>query len=166
MEKFSLLLLLVAITAIRIHSTNAQNGDDNDTSEEASGSGMRELPTLPSCHIPASSNLNRVHINLTEEEQEDLMMEGRCYLACTTKKYMVMQSLKCLIIYLHEQLFLQSVVTRINQINISYWPYIVVEGCNAAKKVSENNYYRMSINHANIIIFCMCRYTNVYVVVF
>lgn len=91
MEKFSLLLpvLLVTIVAIQIDSTNTQSGDDNDASGEASGSGMRELPTLPSCHIPAHSNLNRGRMNLTEKEREDLMMEGRCYLACTnlTKRF-------------------------------------------------------------------------------
>lgn len=85
MEIFSLLLpvLLVTIVAIQILSMNAHSGDYNDISGEASGSGMRELPTLPSCHIPARSNLNRGRMNLTEEEREDLMMEGRCYLACT-----------------------------------------------------------------------------------
>ena len=91
MEKFSLLLpvLLVTIVAIQIDSTNTQSDDDNDASGEASGRGMRELPTLPSCHIPAHSNLNRGRMNLTEEEREDLMMEGRCYLACTnlTKRF-------------------------------------------------------------------------------
>ena len=79
--KFSLLVLLLLIVTIEI-CTNAQSGENNDTSE-ASGSGMRELPTPPSCHVPAHSDLNRGRMNLTEEEREDLMMEGRCYLACT-----------------------------------------------------------------------------------
>ena len=72
----------------------------NNISEEFSGSGMRELPnvTTPgqpsSCHIPASSNLNRGRKNLMEEELEDVMMEGRCYLACIADEdYMVTELL-------------------------------------------------------------------------
>ena len=89
MERLSLLLLLAtAIAAIQICSTLAQSGGDgNDTNEEFSGSG-----TGPdsSCYIPASSNLNHGRMNLTEEELEDVMMEGRCYLACTADEdYMV-----------------------------------------------------------------------------
>ena len=86
MERLSLLLLLAtAIAAIQICSTLAQNGrDGNDTSEKFSGSGT---PGDSSCYIPANSNLNHGRMNLTEEE---LMMEGRCYLACTADEdYMV-----------------------------------------------------------------------------
>lgn len=102
MERLSLLLLsATAIAAIQICSTLAQSGGDgNDTSEEFSGSGMKELPTVTtpgqpsSCHIPVSSNLNRGCKNLTEEELEDVMMEGRCYLACTAHNdYMVTELL-------------------------------------------------------------------------
>lgn len=91
--KHSLLLSLVtAAAAVCISSTIAQSGN-HDTSDEGeeqvSGSGTTgsgELPTLPfACHIPASSNLNRGRTNLTQEEREDLMMEGRCYLTCTNQ---------------------------------------------------------------------------------
>ena len=88
MKNLSLLLLLLAANvAIQVlaQSGSLTSGDNSDTSEEASsGSGIRELPTLPSssCHVPASSNRTRGRMNLTEEERQDLMMEGRCYLAC------------------------------------------------------------------------------------
>ena len=85
-----MLLLLVTLTAIQVCSTIAQSGGNNNiTSEEASGSGVGELPTPQSCHVPLHSDLNRGRVNLTDEEQEDLMMEGRCYLACTTMDIMV-----------------------------------------------------------------------------
>ena len=91
MKSLSLLLLLLATNvAIQVfaQSGSLTSGDNSDTSEElepaASGSGMRELPTPPSssCHVPVSSNRTRGRMNLTEEERQDLMMEGRCYLAC------------------------------------------------------------------------------------
>ena len=92
MERLSLLLLLAtAIAAIQICSTLAQSGGDgNDTSEEFSGSGTGDS----SCYIPASSNLNHGRMNLTEDEIEDVMTEGRCYLACTAdEEYMVTELL-------------------------------------------------------------------------
>lgn len=88
MEKVGLLLLLVTIAAIQVCGTSAQSGDSNDTSE-ASGSGIRELPTPPSCHIPANSNVDLISANLTEEERKELLLEGRCYLACTIERFMV-----------------------------------------------------------------------------
>ena len=101
MERLSLLLLLAtAIAAIQICSTLEQSGGDgNGASEEFSGSGMGDS----SCYVPASLNLNRhSRMNLTEEEVEDLMMEGRCYLACTADEdYMVTELLWCWISY-HE----------------------------------------------------------------
>ena len=96
MEKVSLPLLLITIAAIQnlMCGTSAQSGDENDTSE-ASGSGMRELPTPPSCHVPANSNFDHISVNLTEEEREELMMEGRCYLACTIEHFMVIIMTLC-----------------------------------------------------------------------
>ena len=90
MERLTLLLLsAAAIAAIQICSTLAQSGGDidgNNTSEEFSGSGMGDSL----CYIPANSNLNHGRMNLTEEELEDAMVEGRCYLACTAhNNYMV-----------------------------------------------------------------------------
>ena len=86
-----LLLLATAIAAIQICISLAQSGGDgSDTSEEFSGSGMGDS----SCHIPANSNLNQSRMNLTEDELEDVMMEGRCYLACTAhNSYMVRELL-------------------------------------------------------------------------
>ena len=38
------------------------------------------------CTIPAYSDPGRVNVNLTDEETEQLMVEGRCFLACTTEE--------------------------------------------------------------------------------
>ena len=76
MEKLTLssLFLLVNIAAVQIGIASAQSGD-NDIN-------MNSDITPVSCHIPAHSNLSRVLQNPNEEEVE---IEGRCYLACTEK---------------------------------------------------------------------------------
>ena len=41
------------------------------------------------CKVPPYSNPSGIGVNPTDEEWEELMIEGRCYLACITEKYQV-----------------------------------------------------------------------------
>ena len=45
-------------------------------------------PFLLECRIPQNSSLDSVTVrNLTQEEREQLEIEGRCFLACATERY-------------------------------------------------------------------------------
>ena len=45
-------------------------------------------PFLLECRIPQNSSLDSVNVlNLTQEEREQLEIEGRCFLACATEHY-------------------------------------------------------------------------------
>ena len=39
------------------------------------------------CRLPDNSSIDHVHTNLSEEEFDLLQIEGRCFLFCTTEKY-------------------------------------------------------------------------------
>lgn len=41
-------------------------------------------PFLLECRIPENSSLDSINVNLTQEESEQLEIEGRCFLACAT----------------------------------------------------------------------------------
>ena len=76
MKNFTLsLVLLVSITSVQIVMlANAQSASgDNDTNVDPD-----TTPAL--CHVPAHSNLSRV---LQDPNEEEIKIEGRCYLACT-----------------------------------------------------------------------------------
>ena len=49
-----------------------------------------QAPFLLECRIPEDSSLNNsIRVNLTEEEKEQLDLEGRCFLACAIRVYKV-----------------------------------------------------------------------------
>jgi hypothetical protein len=54
----------------------------------ASGSASGDT-TEPECKPPPSSNPSGIRVNLTDEQWQELLLEGRCYLACATEKYQV-----------------------------------------------------------------------------
>ena len=41
------------------------------------------------CKIPPYSDRDRISVNPTDEEFDQIVKEGRCYLACVTKEYQV-----------------------------------------------------------------------------
>ena len=55
------------------------SGDDDHGGSETTSSTL-----VPMCHAPSYSDVNRIQRNLTQEEREKLVIEGRCYLTCTT----------------------------------------------------------------------------------
>ena len=72
MEKFTLLsIFFINTVAVQIVNTSAQISG-NDTSIDTNS-------TLASCHVPAHSNVSHIRIQQTVDE---IMIEGRCYLAC------------------------------------------------------------------------------------
>ena len=45
--------------------------------------------TEPECKAPPYSDPSQTRVNPTDEELQELILEGRCYLACATEKYQV-----------------------------------------------------------------------------
>jgi hypothetical protein len=43
----------------------------------------------PSSASGSASNPSGIRVNLTDEQWQELLLEGRCYLACATEKYQV-----------------------------------------------------------------------------
>ena len=81
MEKLTLLpsmLLLVNFVAVQISSISAQQIGGNDTTVEDFDTNNSSA----SCHLPAHSNFSRIEQNPNEDM---IMIEGRCYLACAKK---------------------------------------------------------------------------------
>ena len=76
------LLFLVMIVAswaavCRAYSPSSASGSaSGDTAE-------------PECKAPPYSNPNNIRVNLTDEQWQELQLEGRCYLACATEEYQV-----------------------------------------------------------------------------
>ena len=46
---------------------------------------------LLECRVPNSSFSESIYVNLTQEEREELKVEGRCFLACATQQYQIHQ---------------------------------------------------------------------------
>ena len=50
-------------------------------------SNSTRTPFLLECRVPDNSSLDSVNVNLTQEDMEQLKIEGRCFLACATLRY-------------------------------------------------------------------------------
>ena len=46
-----------------------------------------QAPFLLECRIPEDSSLDSINVNLTQEDMEQLKIEGQCFLACATLRY-------------------------------------------------------------------------------
>ena len=57
--------------------------------QSASASGSASGATEPECKPPPYSDPGRIRVNPTDDELQELLLEGRCYLACATEKYQV-----------------------------------------------------------------------------
>ena len=73
------LLLLVMIVApwaavCRAYSSSSASGSASGYAASAE----------PECKAPPYSNPNNIRVNLTDEQWQELLLEGRCYLACAT----------------------------------------------------------------------------------
>ena len=55
----------------------------------SSASGRDTASAEPECNAPPHSNPNNIRVNLTDEQWQELQLEGRCYLACVTEQYQV-----------------------------------------------------------------------------
>ena len=55
----------------------------------SSGSASGDMQTELECKAPPYSNPSGIRVNPTDQEWQELMLEGRCYLACATDKYQV-----------------------------------------------------------------------------
>ena len=51
----------------------------------SSGSASGDMQTEPECKAPPYSNPSGIRVNPTDDELQELMLEGRCYLAFTTE---------------------------------------------------------------------------------
>ena len=90
--KFSKLLIVIAIVA-QCEATATPNiaggggAESGDYGEDASGLGpiaaTTDVPRLLCTHVPPYVDFGRVQNNVTDEERELLIVEGRCYLTCT-----------------------------------------------------------------------------------
>ena len=86
-------LLLSAVVYIVVTNASANSsmrgggsGDSGPTSEDVF-EGSETTSTVTPCHVPAYSDTNRIQRNVTDEERNKLVTEGRCYLTCTTQRY-------------------------------------------------------------------------------
>ena len=67
----------------------------------ASGSASRGTASAePECKAPPHSNPNNIRVNLTDEQWQELQLEGRCYLACVTEQYYQVDYDWAIILYL------------------------------------------------------------------
>ena len=71
------LLSLIAVTAVAY-------------SPSSSGSASGDFRVELECKVPPYSNPGRIRVNPIDDEQEEILTEGRCYLACTTEEYQVL----------------------------------------------------------------------------
>ena len=55
----------------------------------SSASGRDTASAEPECNAPPHSNPNNIRVNLTDEQWQELQLEGRCYLACVIEQYQV-----------------------------------------------------------------------------
>ena len=55
------------------------------STSSSSGSASGDIQTEPECKAPARSNPSGIRVNPTDAEWQELMLEGRCYLACTAE---------------------------------------------------------------------------------
>ena len=56
----------------------------------SSGSASGDLTQAElECKVPPYSNSSGIRVNPTDEEVEELMIEGRCYLGCIAEEYQV-----------------------------------------------------------------------------
>ena len=55
------------------------------SSSSASGSASGDTAE-PECKAPPYSNPNNIRVNLTDEQWQEMLLEGRCYLACATEQ--------------------------------------------------------------------------------
>ena len=74
MTKILLLLLLALIVMV------------NSVPDGSSGSGDPSSLMPDFCSIPPYSDPSRISVNPTDQEMEQLMIEGRCFLACTSEE--------------------------------------------------------------------------------
>ena len=78
-----LLFLVVAVSPwAAVSAYNPQSSAS--TSGGASGDS-----TEPECKPPPNSDPSRIRMNPTGDELQELLLEGRCYLACATERYQV-----------------------------------------------------------------------------
>ena len=72
------LLSFIAVTAVIAYSPSSSgsaSGDFRFTEQE--------------CKVPPYSDPSNIEVNPTDDEREEILKEGRCYLACTAEKYQV-----------------------------------------------------------------------------
>ena len=53
----------------------------------ALSSAVEDGPFLLECRVPENVGNFSLRVNLTKEEQEQLLFEGRCVLACATEEF-------------------------------------------------------------------------------
>ena len=76
------LFLAVVVAQWYAQTVSAYSG--SSTSGSASGDS-----TEPECKAPPYSDPSLIRVNPTDEELQELILEGRCYLACATDHYQV-----------------------------------------------------------------------------
>lgn len=87
----TLLFSIVVCTVVTCASANSRmrssGSDDSGSSSQGELEGSGAASRVPPCHVPAYSNIQRIQRNVTDEDREKLVTEGRCYLTCTTQHY-------------------------------------------------------------------------------
>ena len=68
MAKILLLFLLLLIVVVTAAASSSGSGDPD------------------SCSIPPYTDPSRISVNPTDQEMEQLIIEGRCFLACTSEE--------------------------------------------------------------------------------
>ena len=76
------LFLAVVVAPWYAQTVSAYSGSSTN------GSASRDS-TEPECKAPPYSDPSLIRVNPTDEELQELILEGRCYLACATEHYQV-----------------------------------------------------------------------------
>ena len=71
---------LLTTIAPRVAVINGNSGADPWDSDFT----LSLTPFLLECRIPTNSSHGSINVNLTQEEREQVEIEGRCFLACAT----------------------------------------------------------------------------------
>ena len=77
-QKFRPTFLCLLLPVILVSAVGASSG----------GSASGDLFVFE-CKIPPYSNRDRIRVNPTDEELDQILKEGKCYLACVTEEYKV-----------------------------------------------------------------------------